>query len=372
MFYSSVPGLYIHIPFCRARCGYCAFVSGVYDPAQADSYLSALECEWTDKRRMFTSPPGTVYIGGGTPSVLSIPQLARLLGLLPAAAGEATCEVNPESASYEKLSLLFDHGITRLSLGVQTFSPAGLRVLERRHRAGMAERAVAAARRLGFPAVSVDLIHGWPGESREDARRDIAGAAGLDVQHISSYALTLDEAAPAYRTLRGKLSKLPATDATDAADAAERDLWDYTETALAGHGFRHYETSNFARDGFICRHNAAIWQGGEYLGLGAGAHSHWRGRRFANTRSVEEYIRRGGTAEAFSECLPPLAKARETAVFWLRLFDGINLADYRIRTGYDFREVYPTLPDGVECDGVRAWVPARLQPVLDGILVDMV
>lgn len=359
------PGLYVHIPFCVSRCGYCTFVSALYRPDLADAYLDALENEWTSKRGLFARPPSTLFIGGGTPSALSLGQLERLLRLLPRAEGEATCELNPETASSEKLSLLHDHGINRVSFGAQTFSPAGREVLERRHGPEDVFRAVAEAQRVGFRSVNLDLINGWPGQDAEAALEDLRISVDLEIQHISYYALILDDEARAFH----KLSNLLKSDYDDKA----REIWDRAEEFLARRGFAHYETSNYARPGFCCRHNVMVWKGGEYLGLGLAAHSHWGGRRFGNLTDLGEYVARGGLdVEAFSERLEGKAKARETALFWLRLFAGIDRAEFRHRTGYELSEIYDRFPPGVESTADRVWVPPHLQPVLDAILVDMV
>lgn len=372
----SLPGLYIHIPFCLSRCGYCAFVSGVYDAGLADAYLAALRREWA-ARDAESVRFGTIFIGGGTPSCLSMRQVETLLSMLPQGCLEATCEVNPDTATKEKLRLLRDGGIDRISFGVQTFSPEGLRLLGRRHDAAAALRAVDWAGEIGFPrGVSIDLINGWPGQDDAMLREDIAKAVCLQIQHISQYNFILEESASGHALYAPLLGG-----DENGEDERGRRFWDSIEERLEERGFVHYETSNFALPGFACRHNVAIWKGGEYLGLGAGAHSNMRGRRFANCDDVERYVRQSGVpqeVESFSEQLEGEARARECAVFWLRLFDGVELTEFAERTGYDFCELYKNELPGLLSDGVmekddgRIRVARRHQPLLDMILTDLV
>ncbi|MDR1744536.1 MAG: radical SAM family heme chaperone HemW [Planctomycetota bacterium] len=364
-----------------SRCGYCAFTSGIYDAGLADAYLAALRREWI-ARDAGGIQFGTIFIGGGTPSCLSMRQLETLLFMLPRIDGETTCEVNPDTATKEKLRLLRDGGVNRISFGVQTFSPEGLRLLGRRHDAPAALRAVDWAREIGFPnGVSIDLINGWPGQDDAMLREDIAIAASLPIQHISQYNFILEESASQYALYHSLLHEKDEENKENGEDERGKKYWDYIEEHLEKKGFKHYETSNFSQPGFPCRHNVAIWKGGEYLGLGAGAHSHRAGRRFANCDDVETYVNRSGfprDIEAFSEQLKGEAKARECAVFWLRLFDGVELAEFAERTGYDFCDLYKKELPGLlsnsvmEMDNGRIRVARRYQPLLDMILMDLV
>ncbi len=368
----SAPGLYVHIPFCLSRCGYCAFVSSLYDAETADAYIAALGREIAE-RNIREKKFATLFIGGGTPSSLSPAQLSRLFSLLPPVYGEATCELNPDSASAETLRLLRDNGINRISFGVQTFSPAGLQLLRRRHTAEQALRAVELAAGIGFArGISIDLIHGWPGQEISDIRRDIEISVKLQIHHLSNYSLILEPSAQGYADYAARLPE---------DDEAEERSWQFIEETLEKNGFIHYETSNFSRPCFVCAHNVAVWRGGEYFGVGAGAHSHIDGRRFANCDGIEKYIRCSAVVEEreiFSERLEGEEKARECAVFWLRLFDGIELEAFRRKTGYAVEELYcrelpGLLREGVmEREGGRIRVSRRFQPVLDAVLTDLV
>ncbi|MDR1519670.1 MAG: radical SAM family heme chaperone HemW [Planctomycetota bacterium] len=373
-----MPSLYVHIPFCRSRCNYCAFASGIYRPGLADAYLDALAGELA-RRNIFSpsAPPDSIYLGGGTPSALSIRQLERLLSLLPEMPREHefTCEINPDSADPEKLRLLRERGANRCSLGVQTFDPSGLAWLGRRHGAAAARRAAELATEGGFPSVSLDLLHAWPGQELSAYLKDLREAVGLGIGHLSCYHLSLEPGT--------RLAEVPP--AQKLAEKSEEEslaFWREGEALLRESGFVHYETSNFARPGRECRHNAAIWKGGEYLGLGAAAHSHLAGRRMANVAGTAAYIERlakGDDPVDFSERLPPLAKARECAVFWLRLFDGVDLGEFLGRTGFDFRQLYAGVLPGMlekgylrfDPAGGKIRVPADYQPVLDAILPDL-
>lgn len=370
-------GLYIHLPFCLSRCGYCTFVSRVYDSGLADAYLDALENEM--RQRAYFSPsflPESIFIGGGTPSCLDVTQLERLLQLLPQPViGEATCEVNPDSCSEEKLRLLQEYGVNRISFGVQTFAERGLRLLQRRHDAAMAIRAVELAVAMKFASVSVDLIHGWPGQTEKELLGDLSISVDLGIRHLSNYALIVDADAAAYTTYRSLLGG-------DEIDGElGRRYWEKIEEFLEIKEFKHYETSNFCQEGYACRHNVAIWRGGEYLGVGLGACSHIAGERFANTVDMEEYIQCStlqGGAIAYRETLEREEKARECAVFWLRLFDGVELEAFRAKTGVAFSELYEDVLPGLLKEGVmqmdaeRVWVAREYQPLLDSVLEQLI
>lgn len=373
-------GLYVHIPFCLSRCGYCAFVSGVYDRDAADRYLIVLENE-VSSRSIFSSTrrPSTLFIGGGTPSALSVEQLERLLAFLPfpEKGGEATCELNPDSASCEKMALLLAAGVNRCSFGVQTFCDRGLELLQRRHNAECARDAVRGAVAMGFSSVNLDLIVGWPGQKWEDVERDLRTAVELGVTHLSCYQLILEDESACYEQYRA-MSEL--------SEDQERELWDNVESFMEHHGFEHYETSNFARPGYRCIHNYDTWRGCDYLGIGLGAHSHIGGRRFANTSDLAVYLASGGRAdrlEAMCEELDSLSKARECAVFWLRLFEGIKRSEFRERAGVDLFDLYPDILPAMVERGImeRAMnsvgeeyirVAREYHPILDSLLADLV
>ncbi len=374
---ASLPqSLYVHIPFCASRCGYCTFTSTVYVPEKADAYLAALEKELRARNVFRTDAdadalPETVFIGGGTPSVLSLAQMERLFSFLPKSKSEFTCEINPDSCSREKLEFLRDHGVNRLSFGVQTFDPDGLKLLQRRHSWDQAVDAVRMAAAMGFSSVSVDLINGWPRQTERCVREDIERAVDSGVHHISSYNLILEPSAAGY----ARYCELLGGEIAD-EDVGRRN-WEIIEETLESKGFTHYETSNFSRPGFACMHNVMTWKGEEYLGIGLGACSHCAGVRWGNIEDLERYCRDSGKPEAvvaYSEKLEGEAKARECAVFWLRLFEGVDLRAFAKKTGFDFREMYRDVLPGLAAEGIVAVdannirVEKKFHPVLDSIL----
>lgn len=371
-------GLYVHIPFCASRCHYCTFVSNTYEENLADAYLNALQAEIAATA---ASIPrfSTLFVGGGTPSALSSRQLDKLLAMLPRdGAKEITVEANPESASDEKLRLLRDGGVTRISLGVQTFSPQGLELLGRPHDPATARERVAQAVGMGFHSVNMDLIAGWPTQSEFSLREDLTTAADLGVTHLSCYDLIHTRGSALSRMMRSR--GLCAQTESEA-----RDFWDLAERLLEDRGFTHYEISNYCRPGYPCRHNLDIWKGGRYVGVGVAAHSHVDNKRSWNNADITAYIADIGagrsTVEGF-ETLEPEAKARETAVFWLRLAEGIDAGEFAAVTGRSLEQLYTNELPRLLGAGVLEWHPQgekrflRLTkqgyPIADAALVDMV
>lgn len=368
--------LYLHVPFCRRRCRYCDFPTQAYDRALAEAYLVALAEEVEARVRRLA--PRTLYIGGGTPTALRADQLTDLLNLLGtldlSRLEEYTVEANPGTFDVETLLRLREAGVNRLSLGVQTFHAEGLKRLGRIHDARRARAAVSMAREAGFENLSLDLIYGWPGQRPADWREDLETVAGLAPEHLSCYGLTYEEGTPLWRDRRaGRL--MPLT------EEEERLLFDEMASRLADRGYDRYEISSFARPGGQCRHNRAYWEGEEYVGLGAGAHSLVAGTRFCNSRSPAEYIRlmtRHGRARVWEESLPPERAARERVVIGLRLREGLAPETFAAATGFELEELLgrelPPLLEG----GWLEWTEGRLRlsdralPVADSILAELV
>ncbi|MDR1611960.1 MAG: radical SAM family heme chaperone HemW [Planctomycetota bacterium] len=371
-------GLYVHIPFCASRCRYCGFVSNIYDHDFADRYLEALRMELNAQpltERRFS----TIFIGGGTPSSLSVRQLESLLKMLPLGwAKEVSIEANPESATEEKLRLFSDNGVTRVSIGVQTFSHFGVKLLGRPHDPVTAQRRVAAAAARGFHSVNMDLIAGWPGQTASMLLADLAIAVDSGTTHLSCYELMRLPGSELTRALKAKA--IPPQ-----SDREARKFWDVTERFLGDHGFGHYEISNYSPPGFECRHNVNAWKGGEYIGVGVAAHSHLLGARYWNVSDAAEYVRRitsGDSPVEGSETLEADEKARETAVFWLRLSAGIDAAEFGERTGICLEHLYyKELPYLLGAGGLEWRIQAgrrflrltkQSYPVADAVLIDMV
>jgi oxygen-independent coproporphyrinogen III oxidase len=329
------PGLYIHVPFCASKCGYCDFHSLARPPndPSIDRYLDTLTLEASRRPEGFEA--GTIFIGGGTPTHLPAPDLARLLAIAREAAGGAveewTVEANPGTLTPGKLDTLRAAGVDRLSIGAQSFDPARLAALGRRHGPDDIRAAVRAARAAGIPRISLDLIYAQPGQTAAAAVADVRQALALDPEHLSLYALTVEEGTPLHeRVATGEVTPPDGDEA--------RRQYDRLCEELEAAGWPAYEISNFARPGAECLHNLLYWTGGDYLGLGPSAHSHLSGARRANLASLDawgEAVSGGRPATALDERLPPDRKARETLICALRLCGGFETAAFRDRTGID-------------------------------------
>ncbi|MGL4513244.1 MAG: radical SAM family heme chaperone HemW [Lacipirellulaceae bacterium] len=326
---------YLHVPFCRHRCGYCNFAVVAGRDDLAEDYLRAIatELSWLGEPR----PVATLYFGGGTPTRLDPPQLARLLELgrqwfppIDAARhAEWTVEANPGDLTGGAIELLAAHGVTRISLGVQSLDDAKLRHLERDHTASDVERVVDQAQQGGL-AVSTDLIFAAPGETLADWRRDLAGAISLRPDHVSTYGLTYERGTAFWSRLRqGGLSEVD--------EELQRSMYLEGIDRLKDAGFEHYEVSNHARPGARSRHNESYWAGREYYAAGPGAARYLDGVRETNHRSTTTYLKRIGAGEspvAERERLDPEARARERLVFGLRRLEGVAEGPFAAATGF--------------------------------------
>ena len=329
-------GLYIHVPFCLARCRYCDFYrEAPLDGRRADRFLEALDEEL---RRLPRFSPETVFIGGGTPTALDVFRLRRLLELLRrrvdlSAVVEFSCEANPGTLTPEKLAVLREGGVNRLSLGVQSFDDRALRRLGRIHAGREAVEAFRLARTAGFDNIGIDLLQGIPGLSFTGHLADLRLAVELNPEHLSSYNLSYEPGTPlSADRAAGRIVPFD--------EEAESDLYHAVRRTLLSAGFRHYEISNYARPGCACRHNLLYWTGGEYFGCGPAAFSHWQGERFGNPADLDRWIERlraGEPPAVERERLPPREKARETLVMNLRLVDGVDEAVFERRTGFSPR-----------------------------------
>lgn len=328
---SGVRSVYVHAPFCARRCMYCDFAVEVNRRPDGAEWLAAIrtELEWTeDSGRVRLSPAlETLYVGGGTPSVLDprhVVELATVAGRerLQATGFEWTVEANPESFTGQVAEQWADGGVNRVSFGVQSFSRAALRWMGRLHSAAEAVEAVKSAKAAGIGNLSVDLIFGLPRAVSRDWTADLERALGLNVPHVSLYGLTVEEGTPLERAVRdGRVVQCGET----------RYREEYLEAAdtLSEAGYEHYEVSNFALPGFASRHNSACWRGAPYLGLGNGAHSCFRGERWWNLRGWPEYrdrIARSGNGRAGGEVLTPEQVRLETVWLALRTRAGLDVA----------------------------------------------
>ncbi|MDP8957041.1 MAG: radical SAM family heme chaperone HemW [Actinomycetota bacterium] len=321
-------GLYVHIPFCLTRCGYCDFNAYAGLDHLAGRYVDALVAEarmtkadWAG--HTFTS----VFLGGGTPTTLPASTLDRLLTELRRAfriepGAEVTSEANPDTVDEAYLRTLRDAGVTRLSIGVQSFDPSVLRALERQHPAEAAKAAFLAGRRAGFDDINLDLIYGADGESLDSWEATLAEALVLAPDHLSCYALTVEPSTPLGRKVAAGLVAPPDPD-------TQSRMYDVACRRLREAGYEHYEISNWAQRGHRSRHNLGYWHGHPYLGLGAGAHSHRSARRWWNVRPPGQYIETvlsATSAVGGEERLTDGDRALERLLLGLRVSEGVPAA----------------------------------------------
>jgi oxygen-independent coproporphyrinogen-3 oxidase len=321
-------GLYVHVPFCVKKCSYCDFYSVPVQKEFIDPYIEAvlLECH---------AYPGlsfdTLYVGGGTPSLLGARNLGKLIDGLRGAFDlselvEATIEVNPESATACLLETAKASGINRISVGVQSLSEQELERIGRVHTAARAVEVVGRARKLGFRTVSADLMIGLPGQKWEGLRASLETLISLGIDHFSLYCLSVEPGTPLALNLPADLP----------SDDMQADLFEMVGLFLNRHGFVHYEISNFALEGHECLHNLNYWQGGEYLGLGPAAASHLGGRRFRNRADLYAYLEEPTHLVEDVEELRIKDKAAEEAMLRLRLTaKGLNPDDLVKRFGQE-------------------------------------
>jgi putative oxygen-independent coproporphyrinogen III oxidase len=324
---SGVRHLYVHLPFCAHRCGYCDFVTVVGRADQHATYVDALLAELELQRDVLADAVETVFLGGGTPTFTEPAALARLLAALPSAT-EVTVEANPETVTPELADLLLERGVTRVSLGAQSFQPHLLEVLERSATPEVVRHAAGTLRRAGVDNLSLDLIYGTPGQSELDLASDLAGAIALEPEHLSCYEL---EAKPGTRFTHAHGDELARQ-----ADAMEGYFEQVVDTLTAA-GYRWYETANFCLDGdrargrdLRARHNLGYWLGHDYLGIGIGAVSTVAGVRRRNLPSLPRYVRAAAAGEEPPCELEPIdtgTHAREVLLLGLRLDEPLVLAD---------------------------------------------
>jgi oxygen-independent coproporphyrinogen-3 oxidase len=323
---------YIHVPFCAHRCGYCDFAIVTGRGDLVEPYLTALavELSWLDAPR----PVETLYFGGGTPNHLAIDQLGRLCDLVlawhPLLPGhEWTVEANPETISATQLKLLQQRGVTRVSLGVQSFNDEKLTALDRRHDRRTAMRSLELVRDVGLD-LSIDLIFAAPGETLDRWCCDLTDVLALAPEHVSTYGLTFERGTPfAIERDRGRLAELD--------EELQRDLYAEAIDQFAAAGYEHYEVSNFARPGCRSRHNEGYWAGKEYYAAGPGAARYIAGARETNHRSTTTWLKRvqaGDSPVAEREELSPERRARELLMLGLRRMEGLDVIDFAANTGY--------------------------------------
>lgn len=340
-----VEGLYVHIPFCFHKCHYCDFYSITRQtPERMDHFVDRLLCEaerWGAGQPGPTPRPGTIFFGGGTPSLLPPDAMERLLrGLRErfdlSQLDEWTVEINPATADLDYCRMLREAGVNRLSFGVQSFAAAELHVLERHHDPADVLRSIDLARRAGFERLNLDLIYAIPGQDLASWMDSLARAIGQQTGHLSCYGLTYEPNTPL--TVRKRLGAF-----RPAEEELELEMFRATRQLLRETGWPAYEISNYAAPGQECRHNLHYWNGGNYIGLGPSAASHISGNRWRNRphlREWEEAIDAGDLPVTDLESLSPARRRGELAMLALRLSRGLNFADFAARTGCDARTVF--------------------------------
>ncbi len=355
--------LYIHIPFCQSKCFYCAFHSSPGRKDLVAPYLKALEREAAS---FHGTACDTVYIGGGTPTYLDTDQLSGLFDVLRShfifkPGAEVTLEANPATCDPKKARFLFKQGVRRISLGVQSLKDENLRLLGRPHTADEARRTFSDLRSAGFKNLNVDLIYGLPGQGVDDCLRDAAELLGFGSEHVSLYTLSIEKGSAFFE--RGLKTPQPE---------AQAALYESVTDLLVRSGMNHYEVSNFSRPGFECRHNLNYWQGGDYVGLGAAAHSHRGGTRSWNVPAIEDYVslmETKGSALAAEETLGAQARFLETLLIGLRMTQGVDINTLKERFSSDLPSDKEELIRDLAGRGFLVWEAGCLRATRKGMLV---
>ncbi|MDO9391035.1 MAG: radical SAM family heme chaperone HemW [bacterium] len=359
--------VYIHIPFCRAKCHYCGFNSKPLEqPAELKNYFQALARE-IDGRRTEIKSIKTIYAGGGTPTIAPARLIETMVNALRPWAPEAelTIEANPGTVSLEKLKALREMGFNRLSLGVQSFNDDRLKQIGRVHTARQAVKAFELGAKAGFANINLDLIYALPGQSLNDWKKDLAKALSLDPRHLSLYSLTYEENTE-FRRQKAEGKIIPCGEDTEA------DMYLEAVDRLDRAGLKRYEISNFAQKGYCSQHNINYWRAGDYLGFGAGAHSHRGDKRWSNVKNIERYVRsvNGGKSPAdFRETISPEQQRFEALFLGLRMAAGIEIKSYKRRFGKSPLEHKPQVWLRWKEQGWADWDGRTLRLTPQGLLL---
>lgn len=329
-------GLYIHIPFCESICHYCDFVKRVPKSQEMmDAYIDELILEIRSYKDHFSTVE-TIYIGGGTPSMLSLEQLRKLFeSIKDIKPLEYTIEVNPESYSKEKGRLFKAYGINRISLGVQTFDQNLLHYLNRKHTEAHIFDVVSDLKHIGIPRISIDLIYAIPGQTMDMLSRDLDKVEQLDITHVSCYSLILEEKTYFYHQyLKGEFHQMD--------EDTEAMMYDMINKRLKNIGFDHYEISNYAKHGHVSMHNLLYWTLGEYIGVGLGAHGFVNGYRTYNHRHLNDYHK---TWMDHKDLQSKEMLLQDELIFGLRKIDGVNIAEIEEKYHIRLLNEYPKLEE---------------------------
>ncbi len=337
-----VKGVYLHIPFCHQICNYCDFNKFFFHNQPVDEYIEALGHEmelWASE--LAQSKIETIFIGGGTPTSLSPKQLDRLFTLIQQNIPmehvvEFTSEANPDELTLEKMQIMRNFGVNRLSMGVQTFNQDLLRVLGRTHTNEHVYQVIEHAKNINFPSISIDLMYGLPNQTMEQWNESLKEAFSLGIPHISAYSLIVEPKTIFYNLLsKGKLS-LPGED-------LEAEMYGMLMDEMERHGYDQYEISNFSKDGKVSKHNLLYWNNEEYLGLGAGAHGYVNGIRYSNHGPLKKYMQliEEGTKPIISQKKVTTQEKMEEEMFLgLRKNEGVSLTDFQHTYQQSLEEIY--------------------------------
>ncbi len=371
-------GLYIHVPFCRSRCHFCAFYLEIYRDDRAQSFLTALSREM--QLHVAQQPLGgrrldSVYFGGGTPTALRTEDLCAILSAVRTNFGltrdaEITIEAHPDTVAVEGLRALSAAGFNRISFGVQSLDEKELTQIGRPVLSDTTHKAVASARQAGFTNINLDLMYGLPGQTLDSWLGTVDHALALEPTHLSCYALTVENNTRLIVDIRRGTRDNPE-------ELLQNAMENEAARRLAGAGFHHYEISNYSRPGYTCRHNRLYWENGEYLGMGPSAQSYLAGDRFGNIDDLDAYedrLANGVLPIVDRESLGAERRRREAVVFGLRLIDGVPTASLPIHEEQrDWTEkVTRLIDDGyLETAGDRVKLTATGRRFADSIAVDL-
>ena len=360
-------GLYLHIPFCIQKCGYCDFLSASGTGEEKEAYVQALEKEirsYGDFAKGYRV--STVFVGGGTPSCLEAPQTERIFQAVRDTFDiERMPEMNPGTVTPEKLQTYKNCGINRLSMGLQSVRDSNLKLLGRIHTYEAFLESFHLAREAGFQNINVDLISSLPGQTEASWREELETTAELSPEHISVYQLILEEGTPFYEKYAGHPELLPD-------EETSRAIYEVTAEVLAAYGFRQYEISNYAKEGRECRHNMKYWERGDYLGLGLVAASMVRNIRMSNTGDMKTYLEKCGEPKTMRTDVQFLEEPQQMEEFMflgLRKTRGISKKEFRRVFGRDIELVYEKALDKLLSNGMLLEKKDRLYLSKEGVLL---
>ena len=350
----SNPGIYLHIPYCLHKCGYCDFNSHPENREEEEVYVSTLMSEIGHYAPQLDGKViSTVFVGGGTPTILPPASLEKILGNIKnhfnlSTDCEITIEANPATIKQETLAEIRSSGFNRISIGVQSFDDEELKLLERVHNEDEIHTTMDRARLAGFNNLSIDLMFSLPNQTPDKWMSNLQKALKKKPDHISAYGLTIEPATAFFKSHERGLLPLPP-------EETQLEMFQTTNETLQLAGYHQYEISNYARPGFECKHNLNYWDNGDYLGLGAGASSYLNGERFKNTSLPSRYIREvkaEGSAVESTEKLTPLHAMGETIMLGLRRLKGIAIEDFENRFQISFNKVYGKVIDPLISEGL--------------------